>query len=100
MHGGAFFLAALGAALHESARLGRPYAYCSSGVVHRTAAATTGRLSVAPRTPSPSLFAVFPPRCRLLFPSGVSKTWGYAASWMVCCPKRLSRTAALTCNTR
>jgi RNA-directed DNA polymerase len=27
---------------------------------------------------------------------GVSKTWGYAASWIVCCPKRLSRTAALT----
>ena len=31
---------------------------------------------------------------------GVSKTWGYAASWIVCCPKRLSRTAALTCSTR
>jgi integrase/recombinase XerD len=27
---------------------------------------------------------------------GVSKTWGYAASWTVCCAKRLSRTAALT----
>jgi SRSO17 transposase len=28
--------------------------------------------------------------------SGVSKTWGYAATWMICCSKRLSSTAALT----